>query len=147
MFICGTGRRFAPTPPRYQRRLLGIRGSAGNGHGNRENGVGSELALVGGAIEIDQFAIDGGLVLRIHVKDGRADLVVDVSDGLRGSLAEVPRLIAIAKFDRFMFAGGRSGWHRRAAHASVREINVRFHSRIATGVKDLPSKGSYDFHM
>lgn len=57
----------------------------GNGHADTEDGVGSEVRLVDGAIELVQELVDLGLVLDVDVllDDGGADRLVDVLDGLR----------------------------------------------------------------
>lgn len=58
--------------------------SLGNSQGDTEDGVGTELALVGGSIELVQELVDLGLVLNIDVllDEGGANDVVDVLDGL-----------------------------------------------------------------
>ena len=59
-------------------------GSLGNGEGNTEDGVGTELALVGGSIKLVQELVNLGLVLNVEVllDEGRANDVVDVLDGV-----------------------------------------------------------------
>ena len=58
--------------------------SLGNSQGDTEDSVGTELALVGGSIELVQELVDLGLVLNIDVllDEGGANDVVDVLDGL-----------------------------------------------------------------
>lgn len=59
-------------------------GSLGNGQRNTEDGVGTELALVGGTIELVQELVDLGLLLNIEVllDEGGANDLVDVLDGI-----------------------------------------------------------------
>lgn len=59
-------------------------GSLGNGQRDTEDGVGTELALVGGTIELVQELVDLGLLLNIEVllDEGGANDVVDVLDGI-----------------------------------------------------------------
>jgi hypothetical protein len=63
--------------------LLGGSG-LGNGQGDTEDGVGTEVTLVGGSIELVQELVNLGLVLDIDVllDDGGANGLVDVLDGL-----------------------------------------------------------------
>lgn len=60
-------------------------------HGDTEDGVGAELALVGGAVKLDEEVID--LLLRgdgeLGLDEGGADDLVDVLDGLGHALANV----------------------------------------------------------
>ena len=55
-----------------------------NGQGDAEDGVGTEVGLVGGAIELEEELVDLGLVLDVDVllDDGGANGLVDVLDGL-----------------------------------------------------------------
>jgi hypothetical protein len=59
-------------------------GSLGDGQGNTEDGVGTEVTLVGGSIELVQELVNLGLFLNIDVllDDGGANGLVDVLDGL-----------------------------------------------------------------
>ena len=59
-------------------------GSLGNGKRNTEDGVGTELALVGGSIKLVQELVNLGLVLNVDVllDEGGANDVVDVLDGV-----------------------------------------------------------------
>jgi hypothetical protein len=59
-------------------------GSLGDSHGDTENGVGTELALVVGSIELVHELVNLGLVLDVDVllEESRSDDVVDVGDSL-----------------------------------------------------------------
>jgi hypothetical protein len=66
-------------------------GSLGHSHGHTEDGVGSELSLVLGAIELVEESIDGRLVLDVEVllDESWSDLVVHVGDGLEDALKKM----------------------------------------------------------
>ena len=59
--------------------------SLGDSQADTQDGVGTQVVLVGGAIQLVEELIDLGLVLDIQVllDDGRANLVVDIGDGLQ----------------------------------------------------------------
>jgi hypothetical protein len=59
----------------------------GNSQGDTEDGVGTELALVGGSIKLVQELINLGLVLNINVllDDGGGNDIVDVLDGVKNT--------------------------------------------------------------
>ena len=59
--------------------------SLGDSQADTQDGVGTQVVLVGGTIELVEELIDLGLVLDIQVlfDDGRANLVVDIGDGLQ----------------------------------------------------------------
>jgi hypothetical protein len=75
------------------------RGGLGDSQAHAEDGVGAELGLVGGAIELDEELVDLGLVLDIDVllDQGRADDRVDVLNGLGDTLATPLGRVAIAE--------------------------------------------------
>ena len=64
--------------------LLGS-GSLGDGQADTQDGVGTEVALVDGAIELVEELVNLGLVLDIDVllDESRANGLVDVLDGLQ----------------------------------------------------------------
>lgn len=73
--------------------------SLGNSQRDTEDGVGTELGLVGGTIELVQESIDLGLVLDVKVllDQSRSNDIVDVVDGLGDTLAAPLGLVAISK--------------------------------------------------
>lgn len=73
--------------------------SLGNGQADTKDGVGTELGLVGGSIEVNQELVDLGLVLDINVllDDSGANGLVDVLDGLKDALAAPLGLVAVAE--------------------------------------------------
>src|SRR5215217_8253554 len=99
MFIIGTGRTWALGPP-VERQFARFSGGLGDGERHAEDGVGAELALVGGAVEIDHGLVDAELIEGIHALDFVENDSVDVFDGLADALAVV-KLAAIAQFDGF----------------------------------------------
>jgi hypothetical protein len=90
--------------------LLGS-GGLSDGHGNTEDGVGTELGLVGGTIKLVHEVVDGALVLDVEVllDDGGAENVVDVGDGLEDTLAAPLGLVTITEFAGLVRTGGSTG--------------------------------------
>lgn len=85
--------------------LLGGTG-LGNGERDTEDGVGTELALVGSAIELVEEGINGALVLDVKslLDDGGGNDVVDVVDGLGDTLAEPLGLVTVTELDSLVLA-------------------------------------------
>ncbi len=71
-------------------------------------------ALFGGAVELDQRAVEALLVERVAPAHRVGDLAVDVADGLRDALA-APGVAAVAQLGGLELAGRGAGRHRRAA--------------------------------
>lgn len=73
--------------------------SLSNSQTDTEDGVGTELGLVGGAIELVKESVDLGLVLDIKVllDQSRGNDSVDVLDGLGNALATPLGLVAISE--------------------------------------------------
>lgn len=78
----------------------------GNSQADTEDGVGTELALVGGAVKAVQELVDLGLVLDIKVllEQGGANDGVDVLNGLGDTLATPLGLVAISKLNSLVLA-------------------------------------------
>ena len=128
----GVGSRWALTPPRYWYSGCG----AGNGQRHAQNGVGTELGLVGGTVRGDQRGIDGALIEGIEAHDGIGALVVDVLDGLRDALAQVAALVAVAQL-ACLKGAGRSARRHHCAEAAVLEHDLDLDGGIAAAVEYL----------
>jgi hypothetical protein len=90
--------------------LLGS-GGLSDGHGDTEDGVGTELGLVGGTVKLDHEVVNGALVLDVEVllDEGRAEGLVDVGDGLEDTLAAPLGLVAITELAGLVGTGGSTG--------------------------------------
>src|SRR3546814_18543972 len=74
----------------------------------------SDLALVLGAVEVDQALVKRNLVISVEALQRLRDRLVDILHGLQHALAQVAGLVAIAQFDRLLRTGGSSGRHHRS---------------------------------
>ena len=110
---------------------------ARDGHAHRQRGVGAQAALVVGAVQVDQRAVQEGLLRRIQAEHGFADLGVDVFHRAQHALAAVAALVAVAQFDGLARAGGRARGHGRAAHGAAFQQHVAFDGGVAAAVEDL----------
>src|SRR5699024_11352435 len=63
-----------PADVLVQRHAGGVGGGAGHGQGHTEDGVGSDGALVRGAVELDHRGVDVPLLLVVHAQDLRLDV-------------------------------------------------------------------------
>ena len=118
----------------------------GLGHGQRDaqDGVGAQLALVFGAVQLDHAHVDADLVDGVHADQVFGDDVVDVVDGLEDALAEVALLVAVAQLHGLALAGGCAGRHGGAAEGARLQIDFHLQGRIAAGIKDLSGIDIYD---
>lgn len=111
--------------------LLGSR-SLCDGHGDTEDGVGTQGGLVWCSIELVQEGVNGGLVLDVDVlldERGRNG-VVDVGDGLGNTLTAPLGLVSIAEFASLVRAGGGTGGDNGTVKASLGD-NVDLDGRVA----------------
>ena len=102
-------------------------GGVGGGHGDAEDGVGAELRLGLGAVDLEHGAVDAELVASVEAEQLGGDGVVDVGDGLEDALAAVALLGvdalgellgghgAVAELMGLVGAGGGAGGDRGAA--------------------------------
>src|SRR3546814_8379564 len=97
----------------------------------------SDLALVLGAVEVDQALVKRNLVISVEALQRLRDRLVDILHGLQHALAQVAGLVAIAQFDRLLRTGGSSGRHHRATEAAIGKRDFGFERGVATGVEDF----------
>ncbi len=122
---------------RVERQVLVLSSGLGGGEGHGEDGVGAQLGLVLGAVQLDHRAVQRLLVGRVLAQQQIANRAVDVADRLQHALAHVTALVAIAQLQRLARTGGRTGRRTGAADDAVIEDNVRFHGGVATGVENF----------
>src|SRR6201995_5647602 len=84
-------------------------------HRHAEHGVGAELRLVLGAVELDHRLVDARLIERLEPDDGLADALLDVLAGDLDALAAEAVLVAVAQLERFVLARRRARGHGGAA--------------------------------
>ena len=119
-----------------ERQAGGIGGSLGHRQRNAEDGVGTEAALVGRAIQFDHGLVDMDLVLGFHAADRLEQFAVHGLDGAQHALAEVAGA-AVAQLNRLMCSGGGARRYGRTAHRAVFEYDVDLDGRISTAVQDF----------
>ena len=113
------------------------RGSLGDGQRDAQDSVGTEVALVGSAVELAHEPVDVDLVGGVEVDDLGGDDLVDVLDGLGDALAKVAALVAVAELNRLELARGRARGHGRAALGATAEVDVDFYGRVAARIERL----------
>lgn len=120
-----------------QRQAGLVGGGAGHGHRGGQDGVGAQAFLGLGAVQLDQGAIDEGLLLGVQAHQRFRDFGIEVLDSAQHALAEIAALVAVAQLDGFAGAGGRARRHGRAAHGAGLQQHVTFDGRVAARIQDL----------
>jgi hypothetical protein len=92
---------------------------SGTGRRNAQDGVGAELGLVGGAVQVNHGLVDAALVGGVEAGQCRCDLVDDSVNRLLDTLAEVASLVSVAELNGLVFTGGGTGGNCRAADLAI----------------------------
>ena len=103
-----------------------------------KDGVGTEAALRGRAVELDQCRIKRALVGSIHVAQAVGNLAVDVTNRVRDALA-TPGRATVAELDRFPLTRRSARWHSGLTTGAILEHDIDLNSRVAPRVEDLSS--------
>ena len=134
----------------------GVGGGVGGGEGDAEDGVGAELRLVLGAIDLDHQVVDADLVAGVGADEDGSDDGLHVADGGEHALAEEAGLavdalgqgfggdIGVAELVGLVFAGGGAGGNGSAAEGAVGETDVHLDGGITAGVDDLAGADAGD---
>ncbi|MCY1411921.1 hypothetical protein D9M71_273170 [compost metagenome] len=120
-----------------ERYALGLRSGLGGSQGHGEDGVGAQLGLVLGTVQLDHRAVQSFLVSSVLAQQQVADRAVDVGHGLQNALAQVTALVAITQFQCLAGTGGSTGRRASAAYDAVLEDHIGFHGGVAAGVQNL----------
>eukprot|EP00754_Rhynchopus_humris_P045974 Rhum_TRINITY_DN5459_c0_g1::Rhum_TRINITY_DN5459_c0_g1_i1::g.17314::m.17314 len=119
-----------------QREASVGRGGLGDGHRHTEDGVGAELALVRGAVELAHELVEGLLVHDALARQGAVQRRLHGVHGLLDTLAQVARLVAVPLLAGLPLARRRTAGHDAPEHA-VGGVQLDLHRGVSTGVKDL----------
>ncbi len=106
----------APDVP-VQGHVEVLGGGLGDRQRRAEDGVGADPALVVGAVEVEQLAVDAALLGRVEAFEHAGDLGVDEADRGLHTLAAVA-IATVAELDRLVLARRGSARHRGAARGA-----------------------------
>ena len=129
--------RIHATEIAIQRNLQRLRSGPRRSQRNRKNGIRTQLALVGGAVERDHRLINQPLIRGIHPLEFRGNHGFDVGHGLQHAFAHVMALVAVAQFHGLMLAGGSARRHNGAAQCTALQNYVCFHGGVSARIQNL----------
>ncbi len=121
-------------------------GRGGFGHGQRstEDRIGTQFRFGGRAVDFQHRLVDGDLIRCHATDDAIGDFIIHGINGFQHAFAEVTLLVAIAKFQSFMFASAGTAGNRSAAQGSVFQEHVHFDGRVAAGVEHFAPDNLYN---
>ena len=122
----------AATDVAIQGQTQGVGSSLGSSQGDTEDGIGTELALGGCAVEGKHLIVESALVEHAVTLQGGSDDGVDILNSLQRTLAEVAVLVAVAKLQSLVLTGGCTRGNSCTAHNTVLQHYVNFYCRITT---------------
>src|SRR5450432_1874619 len=126
-----------------QRQLGRLGSSARDRERDAEDRVGTELRLVGRAVEVDQLCVEKPLLARFVADDLRRDVIDDRAHRVLDALAAIA-FVAIAKLDRLERASRCAAGHRGPCDRAVVEKNLDFDGGIASRIEDFTSPKGFD---
>ena len=124
-----------------------VRGRPRGGHGDAEDGVGAELGLGLGPVQLDHGMVDVDLLQRVQPHDLGGDDVVHVLHRLEHALAEETGLVPVAQLQRLVLAGRCSRRHRRPAHATRLPGQRRPRQSGFPGSRGFPCASTYSMML
>ena len=108
------------------------------GKRHSENGIGPQLAFRRSPVQLDHHLVDTHLVQGVEPDHFLRDRFINIGDSLLDPFPLVPRLVAIAQFNGFVFTGGCTAGNGRAAGRTVFKRNLHLDGRIAARIKNFP---------
>src|SRR5665811_783121 len=128
---------------RDRRQPCRVRRGPSHRQRDAEDGVGTQPALVGRAVQVDQRLVQDPLLGRLVTDELRTNVVEHRADSLLDALAAVP-VAAVTQLHRLEGAGGGAAGHGRAGQRAVVEGDLDLYGGVAAGVEDLPGANSLD---
>mmetsp|Transcript_27731 Transcript_27731/g.44334 ORF Transcript_27731/g.44334 Transcript_27731/m.44334 type:complete len:257 (+) Transcript_27731:1130-1900(+) len=127
-----------------QGQALGQSSGTTAGHGNTQDPVGSNFALVGGSVNLHHQLVNYFLFARVHSDELWCNHGVHCLHRFEDTLTHVNLLVAIAQFHSLVLASGSSRWNRTSSKKPVVQQHVNLHGRVSTRVKNLTGFYSLD---
>ena len=128
-----------------QRQAGGLGGSVQSSQGDAQDGVGAQLALVRGAVELDHQVVQSALVSSVHADDLRSDDLVHGLDRVKNTLAAVDGLVAIATLPSLGLTGGGAGRDQAQALGAVFGVQNDLNGRVAAGIENLTRVHAFNY--
>ena len=128
-------------PP--QRLPGGAGGRVQRRHRDRDARVAAQPALVGGAVEVDQDAVEAGLIARVEAAEGGVDDIADLPDCAR-DVVSAEGVAAVAQIEGLAAAGGGAGGGRRPPEDAAGQVDLGLDGGTAAGVPDAAGRDADD---
>jgi hypothetical protein len=106
-------------------------------HRDAENRIRSQPPFVGRAVQLDELAVERGLIGALEPLERAEDLAVYVLDSLLHPLAVEAALVTVAQLNRFVDAGRSPGGNPRQALGAAAERGCDLNRGIAARVKNF----------
>ena len=116
----------------------------GTSQGDCQNGVGPQLLLGLGSVQVDHPAVHTSLVQDRQPFDTRSDDTPDILDGPADSLPQKPARVRVPKFPDLVKTGGGSGGHGRPPQVAAPGHDIGFDGGVSPGVEDLSGPDIFD---
>ncbi len=121
-----------------ERQADGVRCGAGNRQRHAQDRIGTDIALVRRPVDFNHPGVQRTLVKGVHPAKFFRKGGVDVFDCLLDTLAAVPALVSVTKFNCFVCSGRRTRGHRGPAHRPVVQADIHLDGRVAPRVENFP---------
>ena len=118
--------------------------NASHGHGNSQDGVSTQTALIVSAVQLNHRAVNEGLVRGFHSDQGVSDFAINVSDSGKNTLAAIALQILVAKLKGFTHTSGSTRRDCGTTHRTTFEPDFSFYRRITTAINNFASNDVND---
>ena len=136
--------RVGPADVAEQRQAGRVGPRPGHRQRDAQDGVGAELGLVVGAVQVEHRGVHQPLLAGVETEQRRADVVQHGQHGLLHALAAVASRVVVAPLDGLERTGRRTRGHRRAGDGAVVEGDLDLDRRVAARVEDLAGSNCFD---
>src|SRR5690554_6073479 len=122
---------------RIQRLLQRNSSRLGRCKGDGQNGVGAQVGLVLGAVQIQHNLVQTTLIRRIFTDQCITNLAVYRINRFQDALTQITGSITITQLQRLAGTGGCTRRRTSGADGAVFQNNIGFNGRVAAGIQNL----------
>jgi len=128
-----------------KRNLQRLGHGASCSHGDGEDRIGAQLALVRRSVQGDHGLVEQPLVGGVHALQFGCNHGFHIGHGLQYALAQIVALVSVAQFHGLVLAGGSARGHDGAAQSAAFQDHVRLNGRIAARVENFAGANGNNF--
>ena len=115
-----------------KRHIQGFGSRLSYSQAHAQNGVSTQVALRRRTVEVEHLIVDGALIEHIVATKRGSNNIIDILNSFQNALTTITSLVAIAKFECFVFTSRSTRGNAGATHYTVFECHFYLYCGVTS---------------